>query len=190
MNFGKNYLSSLNQILQETVVTDLSGNNQNLEDVLQNISSKLKEIKSSKNKLFFIGNGGSAGIASHQAVDYYKNGGVLAQAFNDSSFLTCLSNDYSFEQVFSRPVKDFGRTNDCLFAISSSGKSKNILNAAEAAKSTGMQVITFSGFDKANPLRKMGDINFYLNSTEYGFVEIGHLCLSHMILDNYMKNNF
>ena len=143
----------------------------------------VKKVQAGNEKIIMVGNGGSAGIASHQAVDYWKNGKVRATAFNDSSLLTCISNDFSYAEVFSKPIEAFADKGDVVFCISSSGSSKNILNAAEQAKKSGCIVITFSGFKADNPLRKMGDINFYLPSHSYGYVEILHLFIIHSILD-------
>lgn len=134
-------------------------------------------------KVIMVGNGGSAGIASHQAVDYWKNGGVRAVAFNDASLLTCIGNDLGFENLFSAPIERFADPEDVVFAISSSGSSPNILNAAMAARSTGCKLITFSGFAKSNPLRGQGDLNFHVDSHSYGLVEILHLYIIHSILD-------
>jgi D-sedoheptulose 7-phosphate isomerase len=133
-------------------------------------------------KLIFLGNGGSAAIASHQAVDFWKNGGIKATAFNDASLLTCLGNDCGYEHVFSEPVRRFADAGDVVLAISSSGCSPNILNAVKAARSVGGHVITFSGFTTDNPLRRMGDINFFVPVRAYGLVEVSHLILIHAML--------
>jgi D-sedoheptulose 7-phosphate isomerase len=143
----------------------------------------VKTVQAGNKKIMMVGNGGSAGIASHQAVDYWKNGKVRATAFNDSSLITCISNDFSYSEVFSKPIEAFADKGDIVFCISSSGSSKNILNAAEQAKKSGCTVVTFSGFKNDNPLRKMGDLNFYLPSHSYGYVEILHLFIIHCILD-------
>ncbi|MEK6616901.1 MAG: SIS domain-containing protein [Bacteroidota bacterium] len=143
----------------------------------------VKKVQLANKKIMMVGNGGSAGIASHQAVDYWKNGGVRAIAFNDSSLLTCISNDFSYAEVFSKPIEMFAEKGDLAFCISSSGGSKNIMNAAGQAKKSGCGVITFSGFRSDNPLRKIGDLNFYLPSHSYGYVEILHLFILHNILD-------
>lgn len=145
----------------------------------------LKAQKDNK-KIMFAGNGGSAGITSHMAVDFWKNGKVRATAFNDSSLLTCIANDLSFEQVFSAPIEMFGDAGDIAFCISSSGSSKNILNAAEQAAKTGCSVITFSGFNPTNALKKMGHINFFVPAFSYGFVEVLHNLIIHCILDSKM----
>ena len=140
------------------------------------------------NKLIFIGNGGSAAIASHQAVDYWKNGGLPAVTFNDSSLLTCISNDYGYERVFAEPIRQFAKSGDLLIAISSSGKSANILKGVEAARQAGCGVLTLSGFNPSNPLRSLGDINFFVPSDSYGIVEITHLTLLHAMLESYMTS--
>lgn len=141
----------------------------------------------SKNKVFLVGNGGSASIASHIAVDFLKNGRVSACTFNDASFLTCMSNDYGYEYVFSKPLETLIAKDDVLLAISSSGASANILAACAVARKKGAAVITLSGFAADNPLRTRGSINFYVPSTSYGYVEIVHLAICHEIADALMK---
>lgn len=134
-------------------------------------------------KLIFVGNGGSAAIASHQSVDYWKNGGIPAIAFNDASLLTCIGNDYGYDRVFAVPIQRFAAAGDLLIAISSSGRSQNILQAAVAASENGCGVITLSGFQEDNLLRKKGKLNFYVPSDSYGIVEVLHLSILHAILD-------
>ena len=134
-------------------------------------------------KLMFIGNGGSAGICSHMATDYSKNGNLRSLAFNDGSMLTCLGNDLGYENVFAKQIDLHAASGDLLIAISSSGKSQNILNGVTTARERGCRIVTLSGFDADNPLRRIGDVNFYLSSDQYGYVEIGHLTICHAILD-------
>ena len=159
-----------------------------LAEAFARVSKRAKTAHGGGNKLMFIGNGGSAGIASHMAIDYSKNGGMRSLAFNDSAALTCLGNDLGYEQVFAKQVEMHGRPGDVLIAISSSGRSANILNAAATARAGGIFVATLSGFDPDNPLRKMGDVNLYIASHAYGFVEIGHALLCHAILDLSMDD--
>lgn len=147
----------------------------------------VRVVQAAGRKVIMVGNGGSAGIASHQAVDYWKNGGIRAVAFNDASLLTCIGNDLGFENLFSAPIERFADPEDLVFAISSSGASPNILNAAKAARTTGCRLVTFSGFAPANPLRSQGDINFHVPSSSYGLVEILHLYIIHSILDAKMQ---
>lgn len=145
----------------------------------------IKGMSRNGGKLIFVGNGGSASIASHMAVDFWKNGGIRAVAFNDASLLTCLGNDYGYEHVFAKPVEMFGTNDDILIAISSSGRSKNILRAVNAARRKKAKVITMSGFSPSNPLRKQGDINFYVPSYAYGTVEAAHLLICHSLVDYF-----
>jgi D-sedoheptulose 7-phosphate isomerase len=131
----------------------------------------------------FIGNGGSAGIASHLAIDYSKNGSLRAMAFNDAAALTCLSNDLGYDRVFSEQIALHARPGDLLVAISSSGASANILNAVKTARAAGVSIVTLSGFSPENPLRRTGDVNFFVRSNAYGFVEVAHLAVCHAVLD-------
>ncbi len=141
------------------------------------------EVKAQKGRVLFVGNGGSAAIASHMAADWLKNGGFSALSFNDASQLTCLANDLGIERIFSVPIEQHGREGDLLMAISSSGNSSNILAAVSAARKIKARVVTLSGFEPHNLLRKLGDVNFWVPDNHYGFVEIGHLMLCHAILD-------
>ncbi|MEA2756110.1 MAG: D-sedoheptulose 7-phosphate isomerase [Aliidongia sp.] len=134
-------------------------------------------------KLIFIGNGGSAALASHLAIDFCKNGGLRALALNDPSALTCLGNDLGYENVFAQQIIFHAQAGDLLVAISSSGRSPNILAAVSAARQRDCRVVTFSGFGETNELRSSGDVNFYIRSREYGFVEVAHLSVCHAILD-------
>ncbi|HEX9448685.1 MAG TPA: SIS domain-containing protein [Dongiaceae bacterium] len=121
-----------------------------------------------------IGNGGSAGIAAHIAIDLAKNGNVPALCFNDGAQITCLANDYGFENWLAHAVRLNLRAGDVLVAISSSGKSRNILEAVKKAQELGLKVVTLSGFAPDNPLRQMGDVNFWADSKAYNIVETAH----------------
>ena len=182
------FMQELNQIRERVEVAEATGKALSLENALTKAMDHMISCSKKGRKLIFIGNGGSAAISSHQAVDYWKNGGLEAVAFNDASLLTCISNDYGYERVFAEPIRHFARTGDLLLAISSSGKSPNILQAVEAAKNLGCDVITFSGFNPSNPLRSMGETNFFVPSHSYGIVEITHLTLIHAMLESYMAS--
>jgi D-sedoheptulose 7-phosphate isomerase len=131
----------------------------------------------------FIGNGGSAGIAGHMAIDFTKNGRMPAMCFNDGAALTCLGNDFGYEEVFAYQLRAHARAGDVLFAISSSGASENILRAVTVARARDCAVITMSGFKPGNPLRSMGDVNFYIGLSEYGLVEVAHTAMIHAVVD-------
>jgi D-sedoheptulose 7-phosphate isomerase len=184
--FVKAYMKTLENVVTSALVTDSSGAALGVEDAVRQSGKQMRAAHDAGNRLFFIGNGGSAGISSHMATDYSKNGGMRASALTDGSTITCLANDYGYEHVFEKQLEWHARPGDILIAISSSGRSKNILNAVKAARGCGCIVYTFSGFTADNPLRSTGDLNFYLANKEYGFVEVGHLALLHTVLDIQM----
>jgi len=177
------YFEELSRLGQSTSVIDRSGQGVPLGVAIDRVVDRALDIAAGPGKLVFIGNGGSAAIASHMAIDYAKNGSLRAMAFNDAAALTCLSNDLGYENVFSTQIGIHGQPGDLLMAISSSGRSPNILNAVAAARGRDMEVVTLSGFSPDNALRGLGDLNFFVDSTSYGFVEITHLSLIHAVLD-------
>lgn len=182
----KEYLIKITDALNDISVLDADKRPVEPEVAINDVVEKILE---GKNRVLIIGNGGSASIASHIVVDLWKNGGVRALAFNDASLLTCVGNDYGFERIFERPIGMFADEGDIVFAISSSGSSENILNGVKSAREKNCTVITFSGFNADNPLRNKGDLNFYVPSDSYGFVETAHLAICHYIADMIISKN-
>lgn len=180
----KKYFHTLHNLQLGTRVTDIQGNLVPLDAGFTQYINAVLTTRQHHTKIMFIGNGGSAGMASHLAIDYSKNGHLPAMAFSDAAALTCLGNDYGYEYIFAKQIEFHARKNDLLIAISSSGKSINILNGVAMARKIGCHVMTFSGFEPSNPLSKLGDLNFYVDSMEYGFVEVAHMSLAHAMLDN------
>lgn len=184
-DFIENYQKNLIELMGSIGVSDKQGNKMDIFKGIESVCRIIKEL--GNNKIFFIGNGGSAAIASHMSIDFWKNGGIKAIAFNDSSLLTCISNDFGYKYVFEKPLEMFADKGDILFAISSSGKSENIIRGVEVSLKKGCRVITLSGFSGDNPLRRMGDINFYVPSEKYGPVEVIHQYICHYILDTILQ---
>ena len=148
------------------------------------ILKELKNIKSSNKKVIIIGNGGSAAIASHFSVDLTLNSKIKCLNFNDADLITCFANDFGYENWASKAISLHGDKGDMLIAISSSGKSKNIVNACkEGKKKKFSSIITFTGFKKNNPVRKNGNLNFWINSKKYNYIENLHQILLLMIVD-------
>ena len=113
-------------------------------------------------KIISCGNGGSLCDATHFAEELTgrfrdDRRPLPAMAINDPAYITCVGNDYSFEDVFSRWVEAFGKTGDILLAISTSGSSKNILKAAAAARRLGMQVVALTS-KKSKSLAELADV--------------------------------
>ncbi len=155
----------------------------------QSVIDMVTHMGNGKARLFFIGNGGSAAVASHMAIDYSKNGGFATFGPGDAAQITCLGNDLGFQSIYSLPIERHGQLGDVLFAISSSGMSEDILDAVATAKRKMMNVVTLSGFGEGNFLRGKGQVNFYVPSNQYGTVEIAHLAILHSILDEVMEKS-
>lgn len=141
---------------------------------LTKVRDLFKETSAKGGKIMLAGNGGSAGIASHVAVDLAKNAHTRAMSFSEPGMITCLANDYGYEQWMAKYFELYYGKADCLVLISSSGKSANVLMAAQAAKSVKVPVVTLSGFSPDNPLRGTGDINLWVDSRAYNIVEMTH----------------
>ena len=143
-------------------------------DHLIKASEKIKAVAKADKKIIIAGNGGSAAMASHVAVDFTKAARIRAINFNEADLITCFSNDYGYERVFEKAVEFYGDSGDMLILISSSGSSANVLMAAQRAKELNIDVITFSGFNSDNQLRQLGSINFWVDSKAYNIVEMTH----------------
>lgn len=141
------------------------------------------EARANQHRLFFIGNGGSAAIASHMALDWQKTARIAAMAFNDAPSLTAIGNDLGYENVYHEQMSFHADDGDILIAISSSGRSANIIKATQFMRASGAPIITLTGFAHDNPLRSLGAINFYVPCDRYRIVENAHLMILHSLLD-------
>jgi D-sedoheptulose 7-phosphate isomerase len=134
----------------------------------------IESLKERGGKLLFAGNGASASIASHYSLDFTKQAGVRSLAFNDAAFITAYGNDYGYERWVAEAIRHHGARGDIAILVSSSGRSPNILAAASVCRDLEISIITFTGFDGANPLRSLGEINFWAESRSYNVVESVH----------------
>ena len=162
-NFYKNIFGEISNLLNQSDINSLD-----------KIAKTLIKTKKKNNKVIIFGNGGSAAISSHVSVDLTKNAKVKCVNFNEADLLTCLSNDFGYEKVFSKALEFYADRGDIVIIVSSSGKSKNILQAAKICKKKKLALFTLTGFSKTNPLRKMGDINLWVNSNAYNIIENVH----------------
>jgi len=164
--FLKNYFNQLTNLLIDS---------SKVINQLIEIKEILIKSNSSGNKAIIVGNGGSAAISSHVSVDLSKNAGIRCINFNESNLITCFSNDFGYEFWLEKAIEIYGDKGDVLIAISSSGQSRNIITCCKAArKSKFSKIITLSGMNPENPLRKLGDINLWLNSKAYNHIENIH----------------
>ncbi len=142
-------------------------------------------------RVYLIGNGGSAAIASHFANDLNKT--VFGQkgekklrrfqaiALSDNiPLLTAWANDLGYDYVFAEQLKNFAQSNDLLFAISSSGNSSNIIKAVDVAKSLGMTVVGMMGFD-GGKLKDKADVKIFVPARRYEIVESIHVVITHLL---------
>ena len=179
MNFFEKYF---NQISKKLLLEDFKKFNQ--------LKEKLKKTKKAKKIVILYGNGGSAAMASHLSVDLTKACKIRAVNFNEADLLTCFSNDYGYENWVKEAINSYADKNDLVICISSSGTSKNIINGAIKAKKMGCRVITFSGFKKINPLKKIGKINFWIDSKNYNIIEMTHHIWLLSAVDKIAKSKF
>jgi len=138
------------------------------------LKNAMLHVKENGSKIILAGNGASASIASHFALDFTKQGKVKAIAFNDATFITAYSNDYGYDNWVKKAISHHGSQNDLAILISSSGKSPNIINAAIEARDIGIKVVTLTGFAPDNPLKKLGDINLWVDCKAYNIIESVH----------------
>jgi D-sedoheptulose 7-phosphate isomerase len=159
------------------------------DDGIEILEEVFTQHKVEHTQLFFIGNGGSSAIASHMTADFMKNGGMNTYSLYDNAVTTCMGNDYGYEYIFSRPMEFLVHEKDLVVAISSSGNSKDILNAIETAIKRQATVITFTGFKPDNQSKQLGDINVYVPSDKYGIVESIHNLILQQIVDMIMERD-
>jgi D-sedoheptulose 7-phosphate isomerase len=155
---------------------------ENLKILLDEFKDLAKETQS-VGKLIFAGNGASSSIASHGAVDFTKQAKIRAITFNESNLITCLSNDFGYENWMAEAIKSHANQDDVVVLISVSGESLSVVNAAIQAKKLGLKVVTFSGRLKENSLKKLGDINFWVDSHAYNIVECIHMIWLTSVID-------
>ena len=141
---------------------------------LIDLAKLIRTTKLNSGKVIIVGNGGSAAIASHVAIDLTKAANIRSINFNEASLLTCFSNDYGYENWVEKALDFYADNNDIVILISSSGQSKNIINGAMKAIEMKLPLITLTGFSAENPLNKLGDINFWVDSSTYNIVESIH----------------
>ena len=183
----------MNSIILNSIKSSILLKSLILED--DEIISSLEEITNrcilafrNNNKVLFCGNGGSAADAQHLASElsgkFNKDRDPLyAEALHvNSSFITATSNDYGFEYTYARMINACGKKGDILFALSTSGKSKNIINAIHEAKEKGMTTVGFTG-SKVNDMDSICDLIIKIPNSNVPRIQESHMLLGHIICD-------
>lgn len=179
--FTESYINELKRAIDELDISSV-----------EMVIDMLTEAHNNDRKIFIIGNGGAASIASHMACDLGK--GTLSRVYDKTerrirvmsltdnvAILTAFANDISFEEVFVQQLRNLVETDDVIIFLSGSGNSKNLLNAARYAKECGAKTIGFLGFRKGGALASLVDCSIIIQSQHYGIIEDTHLMLSHII---------
>jgi D-sedoheptulose 7-phosphate isomerase len=186
MSYFDDYSRILFERLGSAAATDGAGRALPIQAALDAWVALTAAARAADKVHYFIGNGASATMASHLALDCSKNAGIRALAFNDPASLTAIGNDLGYAEAFAAPLRWHARPGDLLVAISSSGRSPNILAGVAAARQKGCAVVTLTGMRPDNPGRRTGDLNFFVPGNTYGCVESLHQILLHCWLDQCM----
>ena len=174
INFLKKYFDSLKELIDKE---------EYLEKLIK-VKKILLDTNSKGEKTMILGNGGSAAISCHFSVDLTKNARIKCTNYNESDLITCFANDFGYERWVEKTINFYGDEGDSLILISAGGNSPNMINGAkEARKKKINQIITFTGNDKDNKLKKLGDINFWVDSKAYNHIENVHQILLLSLVD-------
>jgi D-sedoheptulose 7-phosphate isomerase len=189
-------MNTIEKIIQASIdVKTATLNNKTIISDVQKIVDMVATAFKNGNKVLFCGNGGSAADAQHLAAEFsgrfYSDRVALpAEALHvNTSYLTAVANDYSFDVVYSRLIKGIGKPGDVLFGISTSGNSKNIINAFVQAKENGMQTISFTGLG-GGIIKKHSDFTIAIESDDTPRIQECHILIGHVICQLVEENIF
>ena len=190
MNMEKSYYSNyINSINYGLLNSKYFNSNIEIKPELffKEIKDIMHQLRESKSKIYFFGNGASAAFANHMALDFSKNGKILSRSLSDSALLTALSNDYTFEGAMVEYLKIEGVTkNDLIISISSSGNSPNVVNVLNYCKENNFKSLALSGLKENNKSIELANYSIYVPMKTYGMVECIHQVFLHTILDETM----
>lgn len=178
INPAQKWINTLADVTRQTIVTDNLVGLFTLDRGIHSLRAKM-----GGQTTYLIGNGGSLAAAMHFACDF-NLAGMKSVALCDPVALTSHANDFGVESIFTKQLECAPtRMGDVLICLSCSGKSKNVIDAARYGHACGMSVVTFTGFEHDNPLRTLGELNFYVPAWQYGFVQLAHETILHALSD-------
>ena len=180
---GRTYLTGLGRLLEMVEASGADGQEVSIDAAIDSAVDMVLGVRDADKKAMLVGNGGSAALVSHMQNDLCNGVGVRAIVFTEQPMLTALANDHGYDAVFRKPVEMWAEPRDLLVAVSSSGESKSIITAVDAARAKGCRILTMSGFKPGNCLRQRGHLNFYVPHSTYGYVEMTHAILLHCVAD-------
>ena len=164
-------------------------NQKNHEKELKEITNLILKVKNKNKNVFLFGNGGSASIADHIQLDLSNKCNIRSYTYNSPGIITCFSNDYGYKLAIKKFMEIYLNKGDIIFLISSSGTSENMISAANYLIKT-HKVITLTGFKNKNKLSKIGNINLWVNSSNYNVVETLHQIYLLQIVENLINNKY
>lgn len=184
------WLTDFNDVLMKSRCR-LNVKDADLEVGFNAIAALLTDLRARNGALWWVGNGGSSAICSHLSQDALNKLSIRSSVLSDASLMTCMANDYGYAHIYSKPLEKMAQKGDMLIAISSSGRSENILNCVRFANENGLKLVTLSAFDEGNPLwHSEADVSLYLPTKLYGHAEVGHEALLHAVLETlYLREN-
>lgn len=177
----------IKKIFQESIAVKEKTLQDNGDKVIEAVKIILRSLKKG-GKIILFGNGGSAADSQHIAAEFIgrfqkERKSIPAIALStDTSIITALANDYSFDIVFSRQIEGLGTPKDVAIGLSTSGNSKNVFEAFKAAKKIGMSTISFTG-NKGGKIAPLTDVSLIVSSAKTARVQESHICLAHIICE-------
>ena len=164
-------------------------------NMINRLSDLLLDYYLSENNVFVCGNGGSAAISNHFICDHLKststNTNLLPKIISLSSsmeLITAIANDIKYDEIFAFQLSRLGKKGDCLITISSSGNSKNIINAIKWAKKNKLKTISLNGFN-GGKAKKLSDLSINVPSNNYGIIEDLHQSIMHILSQSLRMQN-
>jgi D-sedoheptulose 7-phosphate isomerase len=186
-DYYSNYFLSISKGLESSQYFHLA-NIVTPSKMFTDLNREIDQIRNNSGKIYFFGNGASAAFANHMALDFSKNGKIIARSLSDSSMLTALANDYSYTEAMVEFLKiEELNKNDLVVTISSSGNSPNIVNVLKYCKDNNFKTLSLSGLKKDNKSIQLSDYSIYVPMKTYGMVECIHQIFLHLILDQSMN---
>ncbi|AMK11502.1 SIS domain-containing protein [Pseudodesulfovibrio indicus] len=177
----------LSKVLEQLAVTDGAGTLLDADAGFALFREWIEECRGERRRVYFVGNGASASMASHFSTDLAKNADVPTEVFTDCSLITATGNDFGYEQTFAYPLGQRMVPGEVLIAISSSGNSPNVVAAVARARELGGRSVTITAMSQDNRMRALGDLNFYLPADSYGMAESGHGAVLHHLIDLFTQ---
>jgi D-sedoheptulose 7-phosphate isomerase len=184
----KNLLSIEGGLLNHTKMVSDIMKNDSLKNLINSVSEIIIESFKNNKKVLICGNGGSAADAQHIAAELsgrfrFDREPLFAEALHtNSSYLTAVANDYGYEFIYSRLLKCMGSDGDVLIGLSTSGNSKNIINAMIEAKKRKMIIVSFTGASD-NEMEKLADFSIKIPSTDTARIQEGHILIGHIMCE-------